>query len=132
MKNGKGPEFDGTVTEHIKLAKVILFPHLVKIFNVIRNAEHYPQQFKRGVTITLFKGSNKDKLDMNNHHDITLMSVLQKLFENKSPTKLQNCSRKISFPHPLQQGFRSGCGSITAAFVVHHYLERDSDVYVAF
>lgn len=49
---------------------------------------------------------------------------------------MQNYSREVSFPHPLQQGFRPGCGSIMAAFVlsktVNHYLERDPDVFVAF
>ena len=136
MKNGKAPGFDGIVTEHIKITQDILLIHLVKLFNAIMDAECYPQQFKRGVTITLFKGGNKDKLDMNSYRDITLMSILQKLFENILYTRLQNYSSEIAFPHPLQQGFRSGCGSITAAFVlsetVNHYLERDSDVYVAF
>lgn len=136
MKNGKAPGFDGIVTEHIKIVEDIILDYLVKLFNAIIDVEHYPQQFKSGVTVTLFKGGNKDKLDMNSYRDITLMSVLQKLFENVLYARLQKYSRAISFPHPLQQGFTTGCGSITAAFVlsetVNHYMERDSDIYVAF
>jgi hypothetical protein len=45
MKTRKVPGFDGIVMEHIKLAEDILLPHLVKLFNAIMNAEHYPQQF---------------------------------------------------------------------------------------
>ena len=122
------------VTEHIKITQDILLIHLVKWFNAIMDAECYPQQFKRGVTITLFKGGNKDKLDMNSYRDITLMSILQKLFENKLYTRLQNYSSEIAFPHPLQQGFRPGCGSITAAFVlsetVNHIRHRKNVINV--
>ena len=88
------------------------------------------------MTITLFKGGNKDKLDVNSYRDITLMSVLQKLFENILYARIRNYSIEKCFPHPLQQGFRPGCGSIMAAFVltetVNHYLGRESDLYVAF
>jgi hypothetical protein len=108
----------------------------VDLFNQILDIEKYPIQFKRGVTITLFKGGKKDRLDPNSYRDITLTSVLQKLFENVLFLRIKQINTEINFPHPLQQGFRPGCGSLPAGFLitetVYDYMERDSDIYVAF
>ncbi len=42
---------------------------------------HMPQQMKRGIIITLFKGGSKKKDDPNNYRAITLSSVILKLYE---------------------------------------------------
>jgi hypothetical protein len=99
MNSGKAPGLDQLVIEHIRLAEDILLDSVVDLFNQILRTEKYPKQFKRGVTITLFKGGKKDRLDPNSYRDITLTSVLQKLFENVLFLRIKHQHRN-QFPAP--------------------------------
>lgn len=64
LKNGKATGFDGTHQDRSRYltypsSKIIKCKHGCRmLFYATMDAECYPQQFKRGVTITLFKGGN--------------------------------------------------------------------------
>ncbi|XP_060086129.1 uncharacterized protein LOC132565495 [Ylistrum balloti] len=136
MKDGKAGGHDYIVLEHIRFGGAQLLKLITQMFNVILEIEDYPLCFKHGIVISLFKGGKKDRLDVNNYRDITLTPVLQRIFEKVLYQRISKVCTKINFPHRLQQGFRSKCGRITAAFTVReaicHHLELNTKVYAAF
>ncbi|XP_060074578.1 uncharacterized protein LOC132554291 [Ylistrum balloti] len=136
MKDGKAGGHNYIVLEHIRFGGAQLLKLITQMFNVILEIEDYPPCFKHGIIISLFKGGKKDRLDVNNYRDITLTPVLQRIFEKVLYQRISKVCTKINFPHCLQQGFRSKCGSITAAFTVReaicHHLELNTKVYAAF
>lgn len=81
MKNGKAPGFK--LSPNIKIARYMLLAHLVNLFNAIIDAKCYPQQFKWGATMTLFK-CDKDKLDI-----IAIVTLLLYL-SNRNSERIPN------------------------------------------
>lgn len=128
---------DGIFAEHLLFADPPSSVRLLEIvFAKVYETEKYPRHFKQGIVLPLFKGGRKNKLDMNNYRDITIIPVFQKVLEKIIYNRLVIFSEQISFPNPLQQGFRNNCGSITAAFCIKeaicYYMDRDTSVYVTF
>jgi len=136
LKKNKSCGHDNICAEHLMFARQSISNILCKIYNSLISLEMYPDYFKLVNVIPIFKGGKKDRLDMNNYRDISIVPVFQKVFEKILLKRLILYSDKIGFPHPLQQGFRSECSGITAAFIIKegisHYLERQSKVYAAF
>lgn len=53
---------------HQNNSRYLTYPSSKKLFNATMDVECNPQPFERGVTITLFKGGNKDKLSQHNSY----------------------------------------------------------------
>ena len=65
-----------------------------------------PDDIKRGVIITLFKGGSKRKDNPDNYRAITLSSVILKNFERILLTRIQLFDDLRPPIHPLQGGFQ--------------------------
>ncbi len=63
LKLGKKGGNDSLTKEHIRYGGPVLRKCLAKLFNVMHLVEHVPQGMKRGLTVTLYKGSRKYKDD---------------------------------------------------------------------
>ena len=55
---------------------------LLKLFTAMLRLSHIPDDMKKGVIITLYKGGNKAKSDPNSYRAITLSSVFVRLYES--------------------------------------------------
>ncbi len=81
LKLGKKGGFDSLTNEHVKYGGPVLYRCLAKLFNAMYSNEYIPQGMKRGLIITLYKGSRKSD-DRKNYRGISLLPVLAKLFDN--------------------------------------------------
>ena len=72
---------DNLQYEHLILAKDILSPILANLYTFMLRHGYVPDSMKRGVIVTLHKGSNKRKDNPDNYRAITLTSAVMKIFE---------------------------------------------------
>ena len=105
-KNGKAAGEDGITYEHIAGAGEIIFLLLAKLYTAMLKHSYAPDDIKRGVIITLFKGGNKRKDNLDNYRAITLSSVILKIFERILLTRIQLFDDLRPPIHPLQGGFQ--------------------------
>ena len=79
LKSNSSPGIDDLSPKIIKLAKCILFPHLVTLFNKCIKQEIFPNDFKLAYVIPIPKTLSPKSLD--DLRPISLLSVFAKLFE---------------------------------------------------
>ena len=82
LNKNKVPGPDLLTTEHLRYGGPTLVSCLTKIFNLMLMCELIPTCFKRGTQIPLFKGKNACSLNPSNYRGITLLSTLNKVYEN--------------------------------------------------
>ena len=80
-KKCKAAGEDGLTYEHTEFGGEILPSLLAKLFTAMLKYSYGPDEMKKGVIITLFKGGNKRKDDPDNYRAITFSSVVLKLFD---------------------------------------------------
>ena len=95
---------------------------------------YVPNIMKRGVIVTLHKGSNKRKDNPDNYRAITLTSVIMKLFET---IILNRCKENILQNINMQQGgFQDGLSCLMTSFILRESIyfarEHGSNIYVCF
>ena len=135
IKIGKAGGPDTVTSEHIKYGGDALKGHLVHLFNGIRTVARIPDILKRGLLITLHKGTHKYSDDRRNHRGITLLNVVYKLFESVSLDRLKQwfSDKGIQFPSKQQGAYQSKMCCLMTSFnlqeTVHYYLEREAKVY---
>lgn len=136
LKLGKKGGFDGLTYEHIKYGGTCLAEHLVLLFNGMYTNECMPSAMKRGLIVTLYKGSRKYEDDRKNYRGISLLPVLNKLFEKLILKRLKFWIdlKKINFPSLNQNAYQTGLCSLLASFelqeCINYNLERQSDIYI--
>ncbi len=81
LKSGKAPGADGVQPEHLRYAGQGFLRLLTRIFDAIIYHEWRPDVLKRGIIVTLPKGS-KDCTVPDNNRGITLMPVLGKVLDS--------------------------------------------------
>ena len=135
MKLGKAGGYDTVSNEHLKYGGRTLYEHLVHLLNGILNVEQVPKTLKRGVLITIHKGTNKYKDDRKNHRGITLLNTIYKLLEMIMLQRFQTqiLLKRLDFPSNLQGAYQAKLCSVMTSFnfqeTVAYYLERYSKVY---
>ena len=67
---------------HLLQAGLGISTWLSKIFNTISNLEAIPSLFKKGILILIYKEKGKDPFITTSYREITLTSVIAKIFEN--------------------------------------------------
>ncbi|XP_078665516.1 uncharacterized protein LOC144907947 [Branchiostoma floridae x Branchiostoma belcheri] len=136
LKNGKSAGKDGLTYEHMKYGGEPLWVRLTDLFNMMREEEHIPEVFKRGVKIPLLKQGKTDKTDFDAHRGVTLLPCLAKVWEKVLFERWKPWLQSHGLPHQLQSGGQKGCSNVTTAFIVQevlsHYNERGSRVYGCF
>ena len=78
LKNNKTGRCDGIVWELLKYGGSGMVCLLEQLFSVIWCEELVPRQWQEGLIVNLFKKGDKE--DPGNYRDITLMSVVGKVF----------------------------------------------------
>ena len=81
LKLGKSAGPDGLSPEHIVYGGYVLKIWLKKIFNRTFTLEEVPGCMKEGLVIPIYKRQGKDPLLINSYREITLSSVLSKVFD---------------------------------------------------
>lgn len=135
-KRGKAAGEDGISYEHIAFGGQTLIYILSNLFTAMLKLSYAPDDLKKGVIITLFKGGNKRKDDPDNYRAITLSSVILKLFERILLTRIQLFDNIQPPIHPLQGGFQKHFGCLMTSFMLRESInfakENGSRLYVCF
>ena len=89
-----------------KLSKEIISVPIVKLFNKCVSMSIFPDILKTGIISPIYKSG--DKYLISNYRPITLLIVLNKIFEKAIASRLNNFIIKHSIISPCQFGFQSG------------------------
>ena len=89
LKNGKASRHDKIVNEVIKASNDMMLLAYVKLFNIILDTGHIPDNWTIGIIKPIFK-SKGSKNDTDNYRGITLLNCLGKLFTATLNTRLTN------------------------------------------
>ena len=104
LKSNSSPGIDDLPPKFIKLAKCILSPHLVILFNKCIKQEIFPNDFTLVYVIPIPKILSPKSLD--DLRPISLPSVFAKLFEKILENKMSSFLTKNKLLSPCQYGFR--------------------------
>ncbi len=137
LKKRKACGPDKIQNEHLFYGGKIIARTLAFLFNNIVLQTRVPKQWKHGFIVPIYKGGNKIKSSPDSYRPVCLLSCILKVFEKLLLSRLQtHVLTSDIFPNPLQQGFQSGLGCLTASFIfqetIFHNLELHSNVYAAF
>ncbi len=102
LPNGKAPGHDMLTYEHIKHGGNHLIECITRLFNAIIKHVRIPSGFKQGLLIPLYKGGKKPRCNKNSYRGITLLPVLNKLFERCIHDRISNKLQQMKFPSALQ------------------------------
>lgn len=114
-KRAKGG--DGTSKEILKLAKSLLLPYLVSIFNACLKHSHFPRVWRTATTAVLRKHDKEDYSEAGAYRPIALWSCLGKVFETVITRRISHWAETN---HILAQGHVGGRRqhSVKDAFVI--------------
>ena len=104
LKNTKSTGYDDFSTKFIKLSATIIAPELVKIFNLAIRKGTYPDSLKIAKVIPIFKKG--DQTSVNNYRPISILSVINKIFEKILYSRLIKFVDKSNILYKYQFGFR--------------------------
>ena len=136
LKTGKACDFTSLSYENFKYAGTNVYKVLSYLFNKIVQSEVLPDVFKKGITLALFKGGEKDPLDQNNFRGITIQSVLCKIYEsvlvNRSSPVIKQKFKLAETQSACSKNLSSIHASLLLQETVAHHVESGSSTYVTF
>ena len=112
LDTGKSFGCDEVHPRLVKEAGVYIAPALAHVFNCCFNNGIYPPQLKRAKVIPLFKDG--DPTDVSNYRPISLLSVLNKIFEKIIHARLSKHFQDNNIFTSFQHGFRAKHSTTTA------------------
>lgn len=134
LKNNKSPGLDGIVNEMVKNGKFYLVPLLKKLFNLILSSGYYPNQWKKGLVINIFKSGEKEMPE--NYRGITLTSCLGKIYSLILNNRLVNYLIDSGIYSNYQFGFKPDNRTTDAIAifkeVVTTYKLNNKNLYICF
>lgn len=116
------PGADGIYYSHIKNQPMEALRYLSTIYEVSMKIQHFPQQWKKGITILLPK-PNKDHSIPKNYRPITLLSTLGKTLERLINSRLMKYLEAHNKINDYQAGYRK---NRCTADVITHLLQDAS------
>ena len=81
LKFGKASGADCITTQHLTHAHFGIVLHLRQLFHLILLHGYVPYEFGRGIIVPLLKDQHGDTGKLDNYGDITISSVIFKVFE---------------------------------------------------
>ena len=134
LQCNKACGYDGIFNEHLKNGGLILYEQHAILYSDMYNHGHIPEGLKKGIIITIHKGGQKPKADLNNYRAITLTSCILKLLER---ILLQRVEATLNTPlSVLQGGFRAGLSCIMSSLMLKECIsfakENNSKLFVCF
>lgn len=121
MDTSKGTGADQLEPFFLKLASNIISYPLAHLFNLSLNNGTIPILWKRAHVVTIHKGGSQR--DVANYRPISLLPVLAKCLEKVVLDQLKAFINSNNLLSPIQSGFRSGHGTITAVTKVMIFQE---------
>jgi len=134
LKPRKASGTDKLITELFIHGKHIIVPHLTTLFNVILNSGNYPMYWAEAILHLIYKKG--DANDPSNYRDISLLSVLGKLFERVLYNRIKLWEVEHHILNEEQAGFRSGYSTQDNIYVlqslIYKSLHSRQRIYCAF
>ena len=136
LKCGKAQDFTSIQYEHLKYAGDHVYSVLAYLFNAIVFKEKLPTVFKKGITLALFKGGDKDPLDQNNFRGITIQSVLCKIYEsvlvNRSSSVIKEKVKIVETQSACSKGLSSIHASLLLQETIAHNVDTGNNSFVTY
>jgi hypothetical protein len=119
LNENKSCGYDGINAKVLKCCVEELSPHLAKIFNRMITTGIYPDRLKQSSIIPIHKSG--DLLECGNYRPISLLPLLDKVFEAILYNQLNKYLENQNIFDPLQYGFRQrrGCNEAIAMMSNH-------------
>ena len=134
LKAKKASGWDMIEPEHVKFGGTKLVSVLTGIYNAILNTEKVPDHFKLGIMVPIPKGG-KNAVIMDNNRGLTLLPILEKVFEKATMRRFEPWAREKGLIHDLQGALQKGSSSLESTWLLReaiaHNLERNKSVFVA-
>ncbi len=121
LKNKKSPGLDLISNEMLKYGIELLAASLQKLFNFILTHGLYPDSWKKGMIINLFKSGCKT--DPGNYRGITLTSCIGKLFNSILNNRLINYLDRHKLLSKFQAGFRQDHRTTDNVFILNEIMK---------
>ena len=121
LKPKKSPGKDGISNELIKAGLPKLLPIMHTLFNRIVQTGIYPDPWKQGINIPIFKAG--DPYDPNNYRGITLNNAMANLFCQVINNRLTNFLEQNNLLAKEQAGFRKSCRTQDQVFILQKLID---------
>ena len=132
----KAGGIDNTAYEHLKFGGKQLWQVLSDLFVSMYSTHNVPSSLKIQLLLPIFKGKKLKTSNKDNYRDITLFSVLCKVFELLLLNHLESIAQEQNYFSDLQFGFSNGVGCIEASYVisesVNQAVEQGDNVFACF
>ena len=125
LDRGKSYGLDNLIDEMFIDGIHALSPLLVNIFNYIFESGTYPQEWLKGIIVSIPKKGYLT--DANNYRGITIMSVFAKLFSIILNNRLVKFAENSSQFNDFQYGFREKRSTTDCLFILHNMIKCTLD-----
>ena len=120
LPTGKAPGIDLLTYEHFKYAGCALVR--TKLFNSILRHVYIPKCLKQGLLFTMHKGHGKPKDQKASYRGITLLPVINKMFEKCILIRMEGLLAANNFPPKLQHAVRKKNNNVTLSFAIQETI----------
>ena len=134
LKTNVATGIDMIANEHLIHGGKDIIDHIVRLFNLILEHEHFPPDLLKGAIIILPKSGKPPSIQKNNR-GITLLSTEYKLLEKVLYERIKKYFMKINtrLCHPLKIAYQPQLCILMTSFslqeTVQHLYERASNVF---
>lgn len=130
LKNKKSISFDGLTATILKNINENIINQLVYLFNMSISQGHFPNILKEAIVIPVYKKGSTTEIE--NYRQISMLSVLSKVFERIIYNRLVSFIDKYSILTVSQHGFRSNKSTETASchLLEYVYTMLDKSQYI--
>lgn len=130
LKNKKSVGFDNLTADLLKTIREDVVDQLTYLFNISIEQGHFPNTLKLAIVIPVHKNGAVE--DIENYRQISLLSVVSKLFERIIYNRIVSFCEINKILTISQHGFRAGKSTETACchLLEHVYKSLDTGKYV--
>lgn len=125
LDNSKSPGADKITVKVLKECSFQIAPILVDVLNLVIFTGVYPDCLKLAQVVPLFKDG--DRSDPSNYRPISMLPLLNKVFELSIYKRLVGFLNKGGFLYDRQYGFRAKSGTHTAVYEILDRVFLDID-----
>ena len=135
LKMNKGCASDLILNEFLKSSKSKMLTAFTKLFNIVFNSGHVPDDWSQGIISPIYKNKG-DRASPDNYRGITILSCFGKLFTAVLNNRLNKYLEDMNVLAEEQAGFRKGYGTTDHIFnlkcLIDLYLFRGRKLFCAF
>ena len=136
LKKRKAPGTDEITAEHLYEAERELSRPIANCIREIMKTAKIPENFKCGLITPVFKGHGNKPEAPDSYRDISVLTVLCKVFEKVLIQRLDEGLRKAGIPSELQFAYQKERNTLQANLILREVISANRDVgktvYVAY